>query len=109
MEHVKKYSFADSPERRVDASMVIKDLFTEQDAPFDLVIADVDGDHGTHVNKLSDRVYFVLEGSGIVIAGDNKFEVVPLDVVSIPKGTAHSISGKLRVVIITAPPHVSGN
>ena len=107
MDHLQKYSLAGSPERRVDASMVIKDLFAEPTAPFDLVIADVDGDHGQHVNKLSDRAYFILEGSGIVIAGEGKYDVAALDVVYIPKGTTHGISGKLRVAIITAPPHIT--
>lgn len=89
--------------------MVIKDIFTDPGAPFDLVIADIDGDHGQHVNKLSDRAYFVLEGEGLIVVGDDSYEVVPLDVVFIPKGIVHSISGKLRVAIITAPSHVRGN
>src|SRR5271165_6138535 len=99
-----KHSFAGSPSRVVDTSMVINDVFTEQKAPFDLVIANVDGDHGKHVNKISDRVYFILEGSGHVVDGDDEYEVAPFDVVFIPKGIVHGISGKLRLAIISAPP-----
>jgi mannose-6-phosphate isomerase-like protein (cupin superfamily) len=99
-----KFAFASAPTRRVDPSLVITDLFAEQNAPFDLVIAEIDGDHGKRINRVSDRVYFVLEGQGTVFLGGQDIDVSRFDAVFIPKGTAHGVAGKLKLAIITSPP-----
>jgi mannose-6-phosphate isomerase-like protein (cupin superfamily) len=89
--------------------MVIRDVFSTKEAPLDLVIADVDGNHGNHLNRVSDRVYFILEGAGRVVVGHEVFEVGALDVIFIPKSTSHGVSGKLRLAIITSPPFAAEN
>jgi len=79
-------------------------MLSDKDFSFDFVIADLDGEHPAHINKISDRIYFILEGEGRVSVGGEISAVVKDDLVKIPKNTVHSIEGKLRYVIITSPP-----
>jgi mannose-6-phosphate isomerase-like protein (cupin superfamily) len=99
-----KFSFSASNARRVDNALTIVDLFKVRDFSFDCVIADLNGIHHMVINRKSDRMYFVLEGNGEAVVGEDTHSLSPYDLVAIPKGTKHSISGHLKYVIITAPP-----
>jgi mannose-6-phosphate isomerase-like protein (cupin superfamily) len=104
-----KQSFADARSRQVDESLRITDLLTRKDAPFDLVVGELAGDHGKRINHVSDRVYFVIEGEGTATVGDDSYQIKALDLVYIPKNTVHGICGKLKFAIITAPPLSKGD
>jgi mannose-6-phosphate isomerase-like protein (cupin superfamily) len=104
-----KISRADTPVRRVDSVTEIVPLFDGTDAAFDVAIGVIDGDHGKRVNRMSDRVYFVLSGTFDVQVGEQKYEARTHDTFIIPAGTKHGISGTGEVLIITAPPFVPEN
>ena len=102
-----KTNFDEAPVRLVDDTLKIHELV---DTPnFDMVGATLNGDHPTLVNDVSDRAYYILDGSGIVCAGNECFPVEAGDAVQIAKGTAHSIKGTLRYLIITSPPFDPAN
>jgi len=52
---------------------------------------------------VSDRIYFVLEGSMSISAGVDKFTATPGDTVFIPANTPYKVSGKYRTVTVNAP------
>jgi mannose-6-phosphate isomerase-like protein (cupin superfamily) len=91
--------------RTVDSSMTITDYFSPPLSPkISVVTANLNGNHSKRINKTCDQVYFVLEGSGIIIVNDKKFEVGPKDAVYIPAGATHSMNGVMEVIIINSPP-----
>jgi mannose-6-phosphate isomerase-like protein (cupin superfamily) len=104
-----RYQFKHAHIRKIDNKLAITDLFADPKAPFDLVIADLDGDHGLHINHVSDRAYFILSGEGVVTVRSEKFDVTALDLVFIPKETPHGIRGRCRFAIITTPPFAPVN
>lgn len=95
--------------RKVDQALTIYDLFDGDGFNFDFVIADLDGDHSSHINYVSDRIYFILSGSGQVTVESQKYDVVKDDLIVIRKNTPHSIKGTLRFLIVTAPPFDPAN
>jgi len=99
-----KRNVADSPVRRVDDALKIIDLFDGEGFAFDFVIAELDGVHPTVVNRASDRAYFILNGEGKVRLGDIEHVVREGDLITIKAGTTHSITGRIRYAIVTAPP-----
>jgi mannose-6-phosphate isomerase-like protein (cupin superfamily) len=109
MEGEMKLNLATSTVRRVDKALTIYDLFDGRGFNFDFVVADLDGDHGSHINRVSDRVYFVISGTGKVTVGSQKYDVAKDDLIVITRNTLHSISGQLRFLIITAPPFDPAN
>lgn len=90
--------------RRVDAAMEIADLFSDPEAPFDLVAATLDGAHGRYVNEGNEKAYFILEGQGMVFLDDKAYPVKAMDFVAIPKGVSHGIKGQLKFLILCSPP-----
>ena len=72
-------------------------------------IAELNGNHPIVINQKSDRVYFILSGSGKVLVNDEIHDVVSNDLIFIPKNTKHSIRGKLEYIIITSPPFNPNN
>ena len=104
-----KYSVSDSEVRVVDNMLTITDLFKGKGFSFDCVIANLNGVHPTVINHQSDRMYFVLEGEGEVVVGENRYRVAKHDAIEIRKETTHSISGELSYLIITAPPFDPSN
>jgi mannose-6-phosphate isomerase-like protein (cupin superfamily) len=89
--------------------MQLVDLFSVEGAAFDLVIADLKGDHGATINNVSERVYFILSGKGIVMVDGRIYDVQPNDLIYIKPGQPHSISGEIKYLIITSPPFNSAN
>jgi mannose-6-phosphate isomerase-like protein (cupin superfamily) len=104
-----KTSVKHSPKRRVDDNLVISDVLSKPDAAFDLVVAELHGDHPSVINKVSDRAYFVLSGRGKVLVGNETYNVEEQDLVFIPRNTVHSIRGHLKYMIITSPPFHPSN
>ncbi len=60
-----------------------------------------------HKHAVSEEIYYVTAGKGIMTLGDQQFEVVEGDSILIPPGTAHGIensgSSSLRVLCCCAP------
>jgi len=65
-------------------------------------------EHPPHAHQGQDKLYFILEGSGMVRIGDQEEELSAGDAAFAPSGVVHSIrnSGSARLVVlaILAPP-----
>ncbi len=89
--------------RVIDSSMSIKDLFVMKGQPIDCVIGILDGFHGKFINHISEKYYYILEGSAKIMINDEEFTIGVGDFVHIPKETSHSICGKIKFAIICSP------
>jgi mannose-6-phosphate isomerase-like protein (cupin superfamily) len=59
---------------------------------------------------LSDRVYYLLSGTGEFQVGDDPLEqVAEGDLVFIPKGVSYSFSGQMSYLVINVPAFVPGS
>lgn len=99
-----KITFAKAKKRIIDDALTIYDMFNGDNFKFDFVIAELNGDHPYLINKVSDRVYYFLEGKVKVTVGDEVYDCVKDDLVIIPKNTRHGLTGKAKYIIITSPP-----
>ena len=90
--------------RKVDEDLTIHELLADDTMSFDLVLATLTGGHPRVVNRVSDRAYYILSGTGNVFVGGESLAVEPGDTIRIRKGTPHSISGHLSYLIVTSPP-----
>lgn len=95
----------------VDDNTEITDLLdAPEDANFDAVLTDLDGYHPEGeegkriVNDKSQKAYYILEGTGIIFAGDKEHEVSEGEMVHISEGTSHALQGDFKAIIITSPP-----
>jgi mannose-6-phosphate isomerase-like protein (cupin superfamily) len=64
--------------------------------------------HAAHVHLDQDKLYFVLEGSGVATIGESSEIVSPGDLIFAPAGVSHALSnsgpGNLVVATLFAPP-----
>lgn len=95
--------------RRVDDALVITPLFDGREFSFDVAKATLSGDHPTVVNRISDRVYYILDGTPAVYVNDEEYSAKPGDVIVIKAGSPHSIKGSAKYLVITAPPFDPAN
>ncbi len=61
-----------------------------------------------HVHRITEETYFVLDGTGVMILGDEEIVIGPGDTVMIPPELPHAIEagpGGMRVLVLTAPPY----
>jgi mannose-6-phosphate isomerase-like protein (cupin superfamily) len=63
----------------------------------------VSGSHGKVKTKLSNRVYYVLSGSGIFIFNRKKIKVRKTDVIIVPKNTPYDYKGKMELLLVHTP------
>lgn len=64
---------------------------------------DVDGEHGRVKSKLSNRVYYVIEGKGKFIINGKSVPVSKNDVVIVPKNTPYNYKGKMKLLLTHTP------
>ncbi len=76
---------------------------------FSLAVSTLNGLHPRTMNIASDRAYFIIEGEGTVEVGNKIGQVRAGDAVYIPKNTVHSIRGRIKYVVVNAPPYESSN
>lgn len=70
---------------------------------------EVTGQHGKSRTKVSDRVYYVVDGVGEFVIGGRKVGVAKSDVVIIPKNTAYDFratEGTLKLFLVHTPAYV---
>jgi mannose-6-phosphate isomerase-like protein (cupin superfamily) len=63
----------------------------------------LDGKHGAARSPVSDRLVYILEGSGEFKVGKETHSVAATDVVIIPKNTPFDLEGKLRCLVVHMP------
>lgn len=64
--------------------------------------------HAAHAHANQDKIYFVLEGSGVATVGEERSEVGPGDLIFAGSGVLHSMSNagpdRLVVLVLLGPP-----
>ena len=63
----------------------------------------VNGIHGRIKNKKSNRLYFVISGSGEFDANGRKLKVGAGDVVLIAKNTPYNYKGRMKLLLVDSP------
>jgi mannose-6-phosphate isomerase-like protein (cupin superfamily) len=62
-----------------------------------------------HRHRMSQEVYYILEGGGVMRLGEDTFNVAPGDAILIPPGRTHSVNnncaGVLRILCVCCPPY----
>jgi mannose-6-phosphate isomerase-like protein (cupin superfamily) len=66
-------------------------------------IIEVDGRHGKGKTTVSDRIFYILEGEGEFVVGDEVFPVQSTDVIVVPKNTSFDYSGKMKLFLVHVP------
>jgi len=66
-------------------------------------IFEVTTHHGKVKSTISDRVYYVLEGNGDFVVGEEVVHVKAQDVVIVPKNTPYDYRGKMRLFLVHVP------
>ena len=107
-----KHSLEDAaPFRTLDGSEIRELLHPQHGGPANQSLAEarVPADATTlaHHHVLSEEIYHILDGTGLMTLGDETFEVAPGDSVLIPPGTRHFIHnpgpGTLRFLCCCSP------
>ncbi len=82
----------------------IKNLITRAECSnVSVAEAELDGSHGPSRNHLSDRIYYLISGRAVVTIDGDTHEIAPGDVVLIPKGAVHAVSGTAHYLVINSP------
>lgn len=97
------YSEERSTVRRIDSAMTVTDLFVKEKQPLDVVVCMLDGMHGTFVNHVSDKYYYVIKGSAEMRVGKAYFNIQEGDFVHIPKEEPHYVCGSIKFLVISSP------
>ena len=66
-------------------------------------IFNVSKKHGRCKSLVSDRVYYVLEGTGEFIIEDKKISVKATDVIIVPKNTEYDYMGTMKLFLVHTP------
>jgi mannose-6-phosphate isomerase-like protein (cupin superfamily) len=64
---------------------------------------EVETQHGKVKNKISDRVYYILEGKGKFVINGKSVPVGKTDVVIVPKNTPYNYLGKMKLFLVHVP------
>lgn len=69
-------------------------------------------EHAAHVHAAQDKLYYVLEGAGEAVVGEERSAVAAGDLVLAPAGVSHSMRNpgpaRLVVLVVFAPPPAAG-
>ncbi len=63
----------------------------------------VEGEQQPTRNEVSDRLFFILKGSGQMTIDETVFDVHEADCVYVEKGCEHSLSGNLSAFVVNSP------
>lgn len=99
-------------EPQPDNHLALKRLVTrDQHGPsISMTWVDIDGRHRRLVTKTSDRVYYVLSGSGTFRVDDRVHEHVEAGhVVTIPRDTPYELEGDMTYLVINSPAYAPGD
>lgn len=67
------------------------------------IFFDVDGNHGRVMSKVSDRIYYIIEGNGVFIGEKEDIKVSAGDVIIINKNTPYDYKGKMKLFLVHLP------
>lgn len=63
----------------------------------------LNGKHKRIKNKVEDRIYFIISGSGVFVVGDDTHKVKQFDLVFIPKMTEYEMEGTMQYFLVSSP------
>jgi mannose-6-phosphate isomerase-like protein (cupin superfamily) len=87
--------------QKIKGPMIINEY--KINSNFSGALIEMNGDHGKVKCLGEDRIYFILEGNGKFIIGDESNKVSPNDLIFIPKDTPYNIIGKMKYFLICSP------
>ena len=99
----------DAIERKGENTTIANYLTKDSSNNVSLALSTLSGRHAKTMNKISDRIYYILNGSGKVWVGDEVSTIEKEDMVFIPKGTPHAIEGNVAYLVINSPPFEPAN
>ena len=67
-------------------------------------VFEVTGSHGKVLSKISNRIYYILEGKGIFIIDGAEITVKKTDVIIVPHNTPYDYNGKMKLFLVHTPP-----
>ena len=62
-----------------------------------------------HYHERTDEFYYVIDGQGTMVVGDEQIELHKGVVVYVPRGVKHKAMGKLSVLLVCVPRGVMGD
>ena len=83
-------------------------LTSESGTSISVALGVLSGDHPESVSEHTDRCYMFVDGTAVVTVGDNVYRVSKHDVVYVPKGVKHSLTGQATYFIVNNPPFKRG-
>lgn len=99
-----KYSPNPAGAREVDPGVFVDPIFPGNGFAFDIAYGRISGTHASVRNNVSQRAYIVTNGNAVISVGSRSHDVAAGDVVTVPKGAVHSLTGEADYIIVTAPP-----
>lgn len=69
------------------------------------VFIELDGTHGSFINKASRKDYFIASGAIKFTIDGKEFNTVPGDIISVPVNLKHAMEGKGCFFVIATPPY----
>ncbi|NTV40865.1 MAG: cupin domain-containing protein [Candidatus Moranbacteria bacterium] len=87
--------------QKIVGPMIINEYKINSD--FSAALIEINGDHGKLKCIGEDRIYFILEGEGKFVIGDEESKVNPNDLIFVPKNTPYNIIGKMKYFLICSP------
>ena len=64
---------------------------------------EINGTHGKIKNSLSDRIYYILDGTGKFVIDGKIISVEKTDVIIVPKNTPYDYMGKMKLFLVDCP------
>lgn len=87
--------------QKIKGPMIINEY--KINSNFSGALIEINGDHGKVKCLGEDRIYFMLEGNGKFVIGDDSSDVCPNDLIFVPKNTPYNIIGKMKYFLICSP------
>ena len=70
---------------------------------FSGALIEINGRHGQIKCLREDRIYYITEGAGEFLVGEEKFSAKKDDVVFVPMNTAYDFSGQMKLFLVCSP------
>jgi mannose-6-phosphate isomerase-like protein (cupin superfamily) len=81
-----------------------------KDQDIALHLVDVRKGHDTFIiSKTLTRFYYIIEGIGVFIVDNQKYDVAPGLLVEVPPGIEYSYSGTMKIFLVSHPRWFEGN
>jgi mannose-6-phosphate isomerase-like protein (cupin superfamily) len=95
---------AEAVPRGEGSSYAILNYLTKQNSPrVSVAVSNLDGRLPKTTNRVSDRVYYFIEGHVLFQSNSGVIEAGAGDVLFVPANTKYSLQGRFKAVLINSP------